>query len=258
MALNFSHVESFSAILMGIYHDDPPCLLSNLCSRVKEVIPYKYSLTSLSSNFDSKFDSFCYESADMPPECIEDYRQHYETMDFCVWYNAQPIRSVYRNTDLITSQGLENSTLYQKWMAPLGIYYTLFANCAARGVNYSVLSFMRSREEGNFTDEEVAFLALVNDHLSERMADLFPNGIGRTSLDPNVSRLASTYRLTQREIDVIEALRGGATRQAIAEELSISPHTLKKHLANIYRKLNIGSTSQLFSILSRYGEERRG
>lgn len=252
MAFNRAYVTSLSKTIQGIYHDDPAEMLPNLCDRVRTFLPYRYSLTSLSSNIGNRYDSFCYKSSDMSPEDINDYIEHYEAMDFCVWHNAQPVRAVYRNIDLITPQGLESSTLYQKWMEPLDIYYTLFANCATNDINYAVLSFMRSKADGCFTNDEVFSLSIINDHLALRMADLYPNGMSRASFNRRLSRFASAYQLTAREEEIVELLRDGVPRIEIAEALSISPHTLKKHVANIYKKLDVGTIAQLFSVVDRY------
>jgi LuxR family maltose regulon positive regulatory protein len=45
--------------------------------------------------------------------------------------------------------------------------------------------------------------------------------------------------LTQREIDIIDLLKGRLSNQEIADTLFISPETVKRHLYNIYKKLSV-------------------
>jgi DNA-binding NarL/FixJ family response regulator len=49
------------------------------------------------------------------------------------------------------------------------------------------------------------------------------------------------YRLSKRETDVLEQLCKGLTYQEIAENLIISPSTVRKHIENVYSKLNVHS-----------------
>lgn len=61
--------------------------------------------------------------------------------------------------------------------------------------------------------------------------------------DPSV-----VQSLTNRELEILELLTDpilvGATDKGLALHMEISYHTLKKHLTNMYKKLNIGSRAQ--------------
>lgn len=49
------------------------------------------------------------------------------------------------------------------------------------------------------------------------------------------------FGLTDREIEVLQALAEGLKQKEIAEELSIAPKTVENHLRNIYGKLHVNS-----------------
>jgi DNA-binding NarL/FixJ family response regulator len=56
---------------------------------------------------------------------------------------------------------------------------------------------------------------------------------------------ASEEQLTTREIEVARSLIDGNTYKQVAYYLHISPGTVKQHIKNIYRKLEVNSRVQL-------------
>lgn len=50
--------------------------------------------------------------------------------------------------------------------------------------------------------------------------------------------------LTKREREILELAAKGLTRTEIADKLFVSPHTIKKHFENIYRKLRVKNKVQ--------------
>jgi LuxR family maltose regulon positive regulatory protein len=56
------------------------------------------------------------------------------------------------------------------------------------------------------------------------------------SAEPNLAT-----PLTQREIEIIDLLKGRLSNQEIADTLFISPETVKRHLYNIYKKLSVNN-----------------
>ncbi len=70
-------------------------------------------------------------------------------------------------------------------------------------------------------------LAVFGEQSTSRVSD-------NTLLDP----------LTEREQEILELISSGLTNAAIADELYISPQTVKKHAGNIYGKLSVHTRTE--------------
>jgi len=55
---------------------------------------------------------------------------------------------------------------------------------------------------------------------------------------------ASALGLTMREREVLELMAEGQSNKEIARSLSVSPNTVKTHLANLYTKLEVAKRTQ--------------
>lgn len=60
----------------------------------------------------------------------------------------------------------------------------------------------------------------------------------------NPYKKKKSVNLTPREVDILSLVASGATNKEIAEELCISPCTVKTHLYNIYKKINVPNRLQ--------------
>lgn len=56
------------------------------------------------------------------------------------------------------------------------------------------------------------------------------------------------YLLSEREKDILKLMVEGYDYKAAAEKLFISPHTVRKHIANIYEKLHVTSKVQAVKV----------
>lgn len=59
---------------------------------------------------------------------------------------------------------------------------------------------------------------------------------------------ADSHFLSSREMDILQGIVSGLNYHEIAEKLFISPHTVRKHIANIYEKLHVSNKTAAIKI----------
>lgn len=73
----------------------------------------------------------------------------------------------------------------------------------------------------------------------------------RSPLSPQTSKPAENVQLSSREIEVLEQLSTGLPYTSIAENLFISPSTVRRHIENIYKKLQVHSKVEALELAKR-------
>lgn len=68
---------------------------------------------------------------------------------------------------------------------------------------------------------------------------------------PKTAETSADTLLSTREIEILKGLVAGHDYKAIAELLFISPHTVRKHIANIYEKLHVTNRAQAVGMALR-------
>ena len=73
----------------------------------------------------------------------------------------------------------------------------------------------------------------------------------RSPLPSQTGEEEETIKLTSREIEVLEQLSTGLPYTSIAENLIVSPPTVRRHIENIYRKLQVHSKTEAIALAKK-------
>ncbi|MES2808139.1 MAG: response regulator transcription factor [Bacteroidota bacterium] len=87
--------------------------------------------------------------------------------------------------------------------------------------------------------------------MSPRIAQKALMLLRRTSLpveEPTVADQQLDSVLSDREIEILQRIVDGLNYQQIGERLFISPHTVRKHTANIYNKLHVSNKASAIKV----------
>ena len=68
----------------------------------------------------------------------------------------------------------------------------------------------------------------------------------------DVKHLKTFYKITSRELDIIQGIVSGLSNKEIAKELNLSEYTIKTHITNIFTKLGVDNRIQLIKLLNSF------
>ena len=109
-----------------------------------------------------------------------------------------------------------------------------------------IAAFHNYPESGEFPARAADILDVIKPHLALALYRLTRDSKQvLTEKLPDNERLLYEYTLTHREVETLKLILSGIPTTEICNLLSISPNTLKNHLQNIYRKLEVHNRIEL-------------
>lgn len=193
----------------------------------------------VNSRFDKAFvDSF-----------ISAYDNKYYRMSYTSWIYNEKTPFVYKETDIVHENIRKQSQFYTEYLEPEGLIYSCGCNIVYEGINLGAVNLYRTNEKKDFDERDIYILEQLQPHLINKMSQskeiIYEKDI-RT-------RLKTQYHLTDREMKIIDLVYSGLSNQEISDKLFISINTVKKHLNNIFSKIEVKSRSQLNCFLNESG-----
>ncbi|WP_138419556.1 LuxR C-terminal-related transcriptional regulator [Aquibacillus sediminis] len=190
----------------------------------------------------------------MENQAASDYLNNFYELDYFVPNKViQKISNqrVLTVEDLISRKEYENSAFYNEFMRRYGYHHYISMYIYNGSELIGAIDFVRSKNEKDFTNEEIMCLEIISRHLAEKLSesqklDSNDHDDHLTPLEPfTISPLKQSFKLTNKEAEVLQLVLQGCTNNDIAKNLFISINTVKKHLQSIYRKLEVTNRTSL-------------
>lgn len=157
----------------------------------------------------------------------------------------------------LTSGRLRRSTYYREYYADTGTVDEGVYLSQLPGGNVLNLSMMRLPKQGVFTEDEYQLLYSLANPISELLRvhsefDAFAiKNLIQPGIDHQIDLAFRTFGeslLSPREKDVLELMLRGYGTDTTATRLDIARETVRRHRKSIYRKLDVNSQTDLFSL----------
>ncbi|MEM9254922.1 MAG: helix-turn-helix transcriptional regulator [Pseudomonadota bacterium] len=168
----------------------------------------------------------------------------------------QPRSKIYR-LSRVTMGKLKESQYYREYYAETDSTDEAIYLAKLQAGNVINLCMMRLKEHQPFSDEEYECLYLLADPVSELLkshtehSDFAATNLIQPGIDHQIDLAFRTFGaslLSPREKDVLELMLRGYGTDISAERLEIAVETVRRHRKSIYRKLDVSSQTDLFSL----------
>ncbi len=180
-------------------------------------------------------------------EFIYQYENIYAPMDYVNWVFMSPESLVYRESDLLNDEVRRQSPFYINYLKVFDLVYIAGVVLAGRGRFHGAISLYKREKNGDFSDRDVYILKQLLPHLHARFeADSEKIRKNEKSLS---YMLKNQYKLTNREIEIMGCIYQGCSNAQIAEKSGIAVSTVKKHVYNIFEKLEVQNRTQLVKFI---------
>jgi DNA-binding CsgD family transcriptional regulator len=192
--------------------------------------------------------------SDAVPSQIDEYLEGpYREDPFYQASMNQPRAKIYR----LSRVTMEQSSYYREYYADTGTCDEAIYLAKLHGGNVINLSMMRLPEHGEFSEREYECLYLLAEPVSELIKshsehdDFAVTHLIQPGIDHQIDLAFRTFGeslLSPREKDVLEMMLRGYSTDSSADKLGIALETVRRHRKSIYRKLDVCSQTDLFSL----------
>lgn len=153
-----------------------------------------------------------------------------------------------RSSELMGEENRLNTRIFRERYKQYNIYDTLSTNLAYEHQVMALMTFYRTRADGVFTDQEAFYLRALSKHINYAYYVKTREAVHKAPASRSMEQLVRDYQLTRREEEILGLVFQDLNNDDILETITISRHTLLKHLQNLYRKCGVSSRWDLLKL----------
>lgn len=175
------------------------------------------------------------------------YETTYASLDYIKWVFSNSESMVYRTSDLINDDYRKKTAFYLEFLKSFRLDYAAGIVIISNLHFTAALTLFKMDTKGDFSEQDLLILEQFLPHLQSRFLaeDELVQAKGH-----NISYLLKhEYQLTNREVQIMGCIYRGMKNDEIAELLSIAPNTVKKHITNLYSKLELNGRVDLIKFI---------
>lgn len=182
---------------------------------------------------------------DVPSGKLEAYEQYYYKVDYSNNLYPMVTSAIYCEEDFFSTEERNNSDYFRKYLNLID--YVLDANFANLSGFLGHISLSRNKELGRFSERDMFIMKILEPHITNKLYMYKLRVSKNNRIDKKI--LQNQYNLSYREMQVLNLILQGISNTDISNQFNISISTVKKHISNVYKKLNVKNRIQLMETI---------
>ena len=224
----------------------PDAVLVNLADLIRcDIVSFADSDPACETTYlDQSFDGWALEALGPTHDRDDPFWRHYWASAACSYpTRTGDARRVTLLSDFYSQREWHATPMYTEALSRDGFDHELMCCLTLNGTRSSRIIFFRG-PGSDFGERDRMVLALLRPHLVEILA----RRTGAVS-----TAAAPTPPLTPRQTELLRLVAAGRSTAQIAETLYLSPSTVRKHLENIFDRLDV--TNRTAAVMRVFSDE---
>ncbi len=237
-----NELSNISDLILDLYNSGTKDIRISFFKNIQKIVPFDVGTFFTGNNVNGQkllTDPIAYNH---PVDKVKDSNELFKTYenlqssDYGAWILHQKESMVVRETDILPDSIREKSEIYKNIFEPIGMHYCCSIYIMSDDLLLGLANMFRKKENHDFTERDLFILEYIKPHLTQRVCQLHPQVKSNENIKNKMMR---DFNLTEREYQIVTEICNGYSNKEIGDNLFVSENTIKKHILNIYKKMNV-------------------